>query len=42
MTTSVLNTTISAAENDVPDNSKYTTAQEFDNLTVENVEARLK
>ena len=42
MTTTVLNTKISEVENKIPDNSKYITTQEFNKLTAENLEARLK
>ena len=35
MTTTVLNTKISEAENIIPDNSKYITSQEFNKLTPE-------
>ena len=42
VTTTVVNRKISEAENKTPDNSKYITTQEFDKLTTENFEARLK
>ena len=42
VTATVLNTKISEVENKIPDNSKYITAQEFNKLTAENFEARLK
>ena len=42
VTTTVLNTKISEAGNKIPDNSKYITTQEFNKLTAENFEARLK
>ena len=42
MTTTVLNTKISEVENKIPDNSKHITTQEFNKLTAENLEARLK
>ena len=42
MTTTVLNTEIREIENKIPDNSKYITTQEFNKLTAENFEARLK
>ena len=42
MTSTVLNTKISAVENKIPDNSKCITTQEFIKLTAENFEARLK
>ena len=42
VTTTVLNTKISEVENKIPDNSKYITTQEFNKLTAENFEARLK
>ena len=38
----VLNTKISEVENKIPDYSKYTTTQEFNQLTAENFAARLK
>ena len=42
VTTNVLNTRISEVENKIPDNSKYISTQEFNKLTAENFEARLK
>ena len=42
VTTTVLNTKISEVENKIPDISKYITTQEFNKLTTENSEARLK
>ena len=42
MTATVLNTKISGFENKIPDNSKYITTQESNDLTAENYEARLK
>ena len=42
VTTTVLNTKIIKVENKIPDNSKYITTQEFNKLTAENFEARLK
>ena len=42
VTTTVLNTKISEAENQTLENSKYITAQEFIKLTAENFVARLK
>ena len=42
MTTTVLNTKISEAENKIPDNSRYIATQEFNKLTAENFAARLK
>ena len=42
MTTTVLNTKISEVENKIPDNSKYFTTQEFNELTEENFAPRLK
>ena len=42
VTTTVLNTNISEVENKIPHLAKYITTQEFDNLTAENFEARLK
>ena len=41
MTTTVLNSKISEVENEIPDNSKYITTQEFNKLTAENFAARL-
>ena len=41
-TTTVLITKIIEVENKIPDNSKYISAQEFNNLTVENFAAILK
>ena len=41
MTTSVSNTTISEVENKIPDNAKYITTQEFNELKAESFEARL-
>ena len=41
VTTTVLNTNITEAENKIPDNSKYITSQEFNQLKTENVEERL-
>ena len=42
VTRTVLNTKISEVEDKIPDNSKYFTTQEFNELTAENVAARLK
>ena len=42
MTTTVLNTKISDAENKILDNAKYITTQELINLTGESFAARLK
>ena len=42
MTTTVLNTKISEIENKIPDHAKYITTQEFNKLTAENFEAKLK
>ena len=42
MAATILNTKISEVENKIPDNSKYITTQEFNKLTAENFEARLK
>ena len=42
MTKTVLNAKISEVENKIPDNSKYVTIQEFNELVAENFEARLK
>ena len=42
MTTTVLNKKLSEVQNKTPDNSKYITTQEFNNLTAENFAARLK
>ena len=42
MTTTVLNSKICEFENEIPDNSKYITTQEFYKLKAENVVARLK
>ena len=42
VTTIVLNTKISEVENKIPDNSKYITTQEFNTLTAENFEVKLK
>ena len=42
MSTTVLNTKISEVKNEIPDNSKYITTQEYNKLTAENFEARLK
>ena len=42
MTATVLNTKISKAENEIPNNFKYITTQEFNKLTVENLAARIK
>ena len=41
-TTTVLKTKFSEIENKIPDNSKYITNQEFNKLTPQNFEARLK
>ena len=41
-TTTVLNTKISEVENKIPVHAKYITTQEFNKLTAENIEARLK
>ena len=40
--TTVLNTKISEVENEIPDNSKYITTQEFNKLRAENFAVRLK
>ena len=40
MTTTVLNTKISEVENKIPEQSKYSTTQEFNKLTAENFAAR--
>ena len=40
--TTVLNTEISEIENKIPDNSKYIITQEFNKLTEENFDVRLK
>ena len=42
VTTTFLNTKINEVENKVPDSSKYITTYEFNKLTAENFEARLK
>ena len=42
MTTTVLNSKIREFENEIPDNPKYITTQEFYKLKAENVAARLK
>ena len=42
MSTTVLNTKISEVKNEIPDNSKYITTQEYNKLTAESFEARLK
>ena len=42
MTTTVLNKKISEVENKIPDHAKYITTQEFNKLTAECFEARLK
>ena len=42
MTETVLNTIISEVENNISDNSKYITTQEFNKLMAENFAARLK
>ena len=42
VTTTVLNTEISGIENKIPDNSKYIITQEFNKLTEENFDVRLK
>ena len=42
VTTTVLNTKTSEFENKSPDNSIYITTQEFNKLTAENFEGRLK
>ena len=42
VTASVLNTKINEVQNKVPDHPKYITTQEFNNLTAENLAARLK
>ena len=42
VTRTVLNTKISEVEDKIPDNSKYFTTEEFNELTAENVAARLK
>ena len=42
VTTTFLNTKISEVENKVPDSSKYITTYEFNKLTAENFEPRLK
>ena len=42
LTTAALNTKISEVEKKIPDNSKYITTQEFNKLTTESFEARLK
>ena len=42
MTTTVLNTKISAAGNTIPDNSEYITTKKFNKLAVETLVARLK
>ena len=41
-TTNVLETKINEVENKIPDNSKYITTQEFNMLTAENFEVKLK
>ena len=42
VTTFVLNTKINEVENKVPDDAKYVTTQEFNNLTADNFKERLK
>ena len=42
MTATVLNTKISKAENEIPNNFKYITTQEFNKLIAENLAARIK
>ena len=42
MTTNVLNIKIVEVENNIPDHAEYITTLEFNNLTGENVAARLK
>ena len=42
VTATVVNTKISEVGYRIPDNSKYITTQEFNKLTAENFEARLK
>ena len=42
VTATVLNTKSREVENKIPNNSKYITAQEFNKLTSEHFEARLK
>ena len=42
VTNTVLNTEISEIENKIPDNSKYIITQEFNKLTEENFDVRLK
>ena len=42
VTTTVLNTKTNKVENKNPNNSKYIITQEFNKLTAENLEARLK
>ena len=42
VTTAVLNATISEVENKIPDYGKYNTTQEFNKLTAENFDSRLK
>ena len=42
MTTTVLNTKISEVENKIHDHAKYITTQEFNKLTAEYFEAKLK
>ena len=42
VTTTVVNTKINEVENKTPDNSKYITTQEFNELTAKNFASRLK
>ena len=42
MTATVLNTKISKAENEIPNNFNNITTQEFNKLTAENLAARIK
>ena len=42
MTTTALNTKISEVENKIPHHDKYITTPEFNKLTIENFEVRLK
>ena len=42
VTATVLNTKISKVENEITNNFKYITTQEFNKLTAENLEARIK
>ena len=42
LTTTVLNTKISGAQNKIPNLEKYVTTPEFNKLTAENFTARLK